>query len=652
VKIIRPDPDDTSPEIVALNVGDEVSTVRELLPWIKVSFADKQNRQYNGWIPADKLNAIHAQPVRLFNEPEGQPEDVCGEIIGIRLQLPPWQKIDVRLADGTAKSGWIIVTSVAAGNAGSPDDPSPSSAGDLSLGPNEIYRAHLLEAERRTGIGAAALAALINAEAVKLPNGQWNKDSTASTSTASGLTQFLEATWLAEAVKLRTLLNERARAKGCIDQSNAIIPGKKDDLLTLRFDPELSIITAAEFGISNLRGLMDAGLVDEEIGDDDKARFIYICHHEGLAGAKAFLRGSKSYTFSDLVTQVGQIKAQGYVDAAGGNTTAAYRSWFDEYIDARIQPSKFRKAPAVGLTSGGEGTKALSQFDGMPIIISEMSKNVALAKAVQWRLSELGYLDPPADGMFGSVSTWALSEFCERNGLSLQNGLTKTIAQTLLAPKALLPEIALSDTWFDKVISYMQKKNYFICRHPSCKNIVYLEGVSQAGTLNDDARNEFNDLRIVFTIDDQGRPDFENWIWDGTTEPGNAWTIRPMNPKGAARIAFNQYKAWAVGTHHPGSLLGHEALVQVEAISVYRDLNKDFKRTGDKLDTGLFAINQHWGYDAPKDDLGRTSAGCLVGRTKDGHRKFMTHIKRDPRYDASRSYRFVTTIMPGDEVLV
>jgi hypothetical protein len=124
-----------------------------------------------------------------------------------------------------------------------------------------------------------------------------------------------------------------------------------------------------------------------------------------------------------------------------------------------------------------------------------------------------------------------------------------------------------------------------------------------------------------------------------------------MNPKGAARIAFNQYKAWAVGTHHPGSPQGHEALVQVEPISVYRDLNKDFRRTSDKLDTGLFAINQHWGYDAPKEDMGRTSAGCLVGRTKDGHRKFMAHIKTDLRYAASRSYRFITTIMPGDEVL-
>ena len=101
-----------------------------------------------------------------------------------------------------------------------------------------------------------------------------------------------------------------------------------------------------------------------------------------------------------------------------------------------------------------------------------------------------------------------------------------------------------------------------------------------------------------------------------------------MNPKGAARIAFNQYKAWSVGTHRASSPQGHEALVQTAPVAVYRDLNKDFKRPGDRVDTGLFGINQHWGYDAPMGDLGTTSAGCLVGRTKNGHRQFMALVKQ------------------------
>jgi hypothetical protein len=76
---------------------------------------------------------------------------------------------------------------------------------------------------------------------------------------------------------------------------------------------------------------------------------------------------------------------------------------------------------------------------------------------------------------------------------------------------------------------------------------------------------------------------------------------------------------------------------------VYRDLNKDYKRTGDAVFEGSqFGINQHWGYDHPEDNVGAASAGCLVGRSKDEHREFMRIIKGDPRIKASQGYRFLT----------
>ncbi|MGF3022359.1 peptidoglycan-binding protein [Methylobacterium aquaticum] len=650
---LRPDPDDTSPEVRGLNVGDEVVVLRELKPWTKVSVA-AGDRTDLGWIHSDALKESEAKPIPLFDQPEGQAATVTGEILSVRLQLPPWSKVDVRLPDGRVTTGWITANGPGRGTGAlSPAimELPQGRGGDLSLGPNEIYKDFLIEAMTRTGIDAAAIAALISAEAAKLPNGQWNKDSKAGTSSAAGLTQFIESTWLGEAERPQTLLNEVGRAEGLVTAANAIVAGRKAELLALRFDPRLSIVAAAEYGMFNLDALMKAGLVDNEIGDDEKARFIYLAHHEGLSGAKAFLKGTKAYSFSDLVTQVGASKAQALVNAANGDTTLAYRTWLNRYLDQNIQPSRFRTSPEAGPTSSGEGTKALSLFDGPPLLVTNLSSNKALAKAIQWRLSELGYLDPPADGMFGPVSAWALSEFCERNGVSLRDGFTQAVAQRLLAPVALLPDIAPGGTWFDKVVASMKAKNYFICRHPECKNIVYLEGVDQDGNLNNDVPNKFNDLRIVFTIGLDGRPNLDGSVWDGTTEPGRFWTMNPMNPKGAARIAFNQYKAWVVGTHHPQTPSAHEALVQVEPISVYRDLNKDFKRTGDQPDTGLFAINQHWGYDASKDDIGRTSAGCLVGRFKDGHRKFMSLVKDDPRYKANHSYRFITAVMPGDEVL-
>ena len=120
---------------------------------------------------------------------------------------------------------------------------------------------------------------------------------------------------------------------------------------------------------------------------------------------------------------------------------------------------------------------------------------------------------------------------------------------------------------------------------------------------------------------------------------------------GAARIAYGQYKSWSVGMHPRSSpTTAHEALVQVKDITVYRDLNEDFQRDGDKTFTGLFGINQHWGYDMPKNNIGNASAGCLVGRTKSGHREFMALVKADPRYIASRGFRFMTTVIPASDI--
>jgi hypothetical protein len=185
----------------------------------------------------------------------------------------------------------------------------------------------------------------------------------------------------------------------------------------------------------------------------------------------------------------------------------------------------------------------------------------------------------------------------------------------------------------------MRAHGFYSARLPGELSIVYLEGADRNGRPNADTPNMFNDRRLVLAIEDRRPTILGNW--EATTEPGRYYTMHPMNPGGAARIAFGQYKAWSVGRHRND----HEALVQVKAVKIYRDLNKDFEREGDLLHEGVFGINQHWGYDLPVNDLGRSSAGCLVGRTRSGHRQFMSLLKSDPRYAESNGYRFLTTII-------
>lgn len=203
------------------------------------------------------------------------------------------------------------------------------------------------------------------------------------------------------------------------------------------------------------------------------------------------------------------------------------------------------------------------------------------------------------------------------------------------------------DILASRIINYMQAKKYVVFNDKNNFNIAYIEGMNEDGTLNDDAPNCFNDRRIIIEIIDD-IPKIINH-WQATTEPGNYYTYNPMNPKGAARIAFGQYQAWKVGMH--GNSEPHEALVQVRPVIVHRDFNKDFKRTGDKIDTGLFGINQHWGYDAPTTNIKKAGAGCFVGKRRQGHREFMQLIKSDLRYQADNNFIFHTTVIAGDDLL-
>ena len=260
---------------------------------------------------------------------------------------------------------------------------------------------------------------------------------------------------------------------------------------------------------------------------------------------------------------------------------------------------------------------------------------------IQDRLGAMGLLDPPADGVIGSVSTWALEaagineELTAHNADEIMNELSKKVALPY-GPK---------DDLAGRIVRAAERRGYWIARHQDCYNIFYIEGMNDDGTANNNRPNEFNDRRVVIQVV-RGVPKIVG-MWQATTEPSRYWTIRPMNSKGAARIAFGQWKCWVVGTHNQS----HEALVQVAPLTVWRDKNKDYSRLGDEQDTGLFGINQHWGYDLPASDLGNSSAGCLVGRMKAGHREFMALIKKDARYKATKSYRFMSTIMPAHWVL-
>ncbi len=316
--------------------------------------------------------------------------------------------------------------------------------------------------------------------------------------------------------------------------------------------------------------------------------------------------------------------------------------------------------------------QSFADLNAKPVTLNEV--DTELGKEIQYKLTALGILDPPIgqrddqtfgplaedDGLVGAYTVAMMGVFAKRAKVAFDNALlTPALARALVnADPATFFPLVLTPNPKDRndgpqtklamrICRYMQQKGYWIARAPGFYNIAYLEGADKDGTLNADTFNQFNDRRIVFFINSLNKPEIVlNAI--ATTEPGKFYTDNPLNTGGAARIAFGQYKAWTMGFHQGKS--NHPALVQVGFVRVHRDKNKDGKRTGDAIDIGTnFGVNQHMAFDAAI--VGKWSAGCLVGQGKDLHLQFLKTLKTDPRFKLTASYKFVSTIIAGDDLL-
>ena len=329
-----------------------------------------------------------------------------------------------------------------------------------------------------------------------------------------------------------------------------------------------------------------------------------------------------------------------------------------------ISPTKSIEM-SISLLSIANGEKLV------PIHQLNTEPDKTAAKEIQTILCDLGILDPgfsgsastpfgpteKADGVLGLNSRNALFTFSKLRDIPyLDTSISPVLARELLlaTPDTVLPmhtKIRSVDSkqtiLAKKLVIYMQRKGYWIARHPEMVNIIYSEGMDPDGKENKDAQNKWNDRRMAFRIKPNGNPQML-LNHDATTEPGSYYVQHPLNPSGAARVAFGQYKAWVDGLHKGVQ----PALVQSGPIRVHRDKNKDGKRSPtDPMEIGsTFGINQHStsaGYQST--DIDKYSAGCLVSRNYADHVKFLARVRKDKRYALNKSYMFITTVIAGDD---
>lgn len=224
-----------------------------------------------------------------------------------------------------------------------PLSPVPGGNMTLALGANAPFEPLLEAAAARTGLDPAMLAAIVDAEAARRPDGRWDAQSRNPRSTATGLGQFLAGTWLDEARRPGSTLHALASAHGWLAPGGGVRSEARAALLALRSDPAVAIEAIADHAARNLGRLARAGVRPE--GLQETSRAAYLAHHLGLGDALRYLgRGLDEARAARLLTaQVGSAAAARRI-AAAGSAADAHRQWLDTYVEKRIRPARFLTA--------------------------------------------------------------------------------------------------------------------------------------------------------------------------------------------------------------------------------------------------------------------------------------------------------------------
>ncbi|HTK83545.1 MAG TPA: transglycosylase SLT domain-containing protein [Patescibacteria group bacterium] len=179
---------------------------------------------------------------------------------------------------------------------------------------------HVLAAIKRassaTGVSFAYMLQKASAES------SFNTSAKSRTSSATGLYQFIEHTWLT-LVKRYGDKCGLGKYAACIDDNGHVSnPAVKKQILALRKDPAASAMMAAEFTAENRSYLQDQLGPHAKIGPTE----LYLAHFLGAGGATEFLKTMKSHSMAqadDLFPQAANANRAVFYDKSGKPRTLA-----------------------------------------------------------------------------------------------------------------------------------------------------------------------------------------------------------------------------------------------------------------------------------------------------------------------------------------
>ena len=225
------------------------------------------------------------------------------------------------------------------------------------------------------------------------------------------------------------------------------------------------------------------------------------------------------------------------------------------------------------------------------------------------------------------------------------------------------------------IVAMMKNNGYKVNGDGKGMDIVYIRGMDTDGKANAYLPNTFSDARIIIEYDQNQNPTIAG-IWDSTIRSTRKYYSKGggsgADGKGAFMIGNGQW-GFRLGIHHysnddtegeglriyhrknhePDDITGDFTPFEDEIVRGVRDVDRNglLNSPPDTEEVQFAGIDQHHGYDQPKDNAEYASAGCLSGMTRKGHTEFMSKIKEHYTQGEEGGERITTTIMENTGIV-
>lgn len=249
------------------------------------------------------------------------------------------------------------------------------------------------DASTRTGVDFSYLMEQAAAES------SFNADAKATTSSARGLYQFIESTWMRMVKNYGAKHGLEKFAAQIDDHGKVSDEAVKKQILDLRFDPQAASNMAAEFAAENKDFLQKHLGKDFEIGATD----LYLAHFLGASGATGFLQAMATnplQTAAHVMPKAAKANHNVFFDKDTGEARSLAGVY--EFFEKKFAHSE---AADTALTDGGLNVQDENAEAAVfsPLIANQQAQ--AIQQIIAQRQSSLMGLFENTLSMHGSSSS-------------------------------------------------------------------------------------------------------------------------------------------------------------------------------------------------------------------------------------------------------